>query len=129
MKAPIVVTHIAPLVPAVLVVLSSLGGCRESRDLSGIPETRFVAVMADLKRVHDANGVDSARRAFQRDSILQSRGLTAARLREAAEELAENPARAQTIWQAIQRRANATNAVRVTPPGAAAVAPPPATSK
>ena len=126
MKAPIVVTHIAPLV---LVMLASLGWCRQSRDLNGIPEPRFVSVMADLKRVHDANGVDSARRAFQRDSILQSRGLTAARLRAAAEELAENPARAQTIWQAIQRRANATNAVRVTPPGAAAVAPPPATSK
>ena len=105
MKSPIVLTHVVPLV---LVVLASVAGCQRSRDLNGVAETKFVAVMADLKRVRDKPGVDSARRAFQRDSILQSRGLTPAQLEGAAKQLAQNPARAQTVWQAVERRANDT---------------------
>ena len=111
MKAPLVLTHVVPLV---LVVLGSAAGCRRPRDLNGIPETKFVAVMADLKRVRDTPGLDSSRRALQRDSILQSRGLTPAQLDKAARQLAQNPARAQTVWQAIERRANDTAATKPT---------------
>jgi len=113
MKAPLVLTHVVPLV---LVVLGSAVGCRRSRDLNGVPETEFVAVMADLKRVRDKPGLDSSRRAFQRDSILQRRGLTPGRLETAARQLAQNPARAQTVWQAIERRANDTLATKPADP-------------
>ena len=89
----------------VLVVLGPATGCRRSELATGISDSTYVAVMADLKRVHDAPGMDSAQRAARRDSILQGRGLTPAQLEAAARELAHNPARAQTVWQAVERRA------------------------
>jgi len=109
MKAPIVLTHVISLG---LMVLAPAAACQRSRDLNGVSETTFVSVMADLKRVRDRLGVDSSRRAFQRDSILQSRGLKPGQLEGAAKQLAQNPARAQTVWQAIERRANDSSAVK-----------------
>jgi hypothetical protein len=104
MHIAIVVRH---LVVAVLVVSAA---CRRGQPASSVSDSTFVAVMADLKRVHEATGLDSAQRATRRDSILQSRGLTAARLDSAARALARNPTRAQTVWQAIDRRAADTTA-------------------
>ena len=96
----------------VLVVVASVAGCERSQLATGVSDSTFVAVMAELKRVHDAPGVDSTRRAAQRDSILQRRGLTPAQLEAAAKRLAQNPARAQTVWQAVQRRANDTTKLK-----------------
>jgi hypothetical protein len=116
MRAPLVFTHVVPLV---LVMLGSAASCRRSRDLNGVSEPTFVAVMADLKRLRDKPGLDSGRRAFLRDSILQSRDLKAAQLEKAASQLAQNPARAQTVWQAIERRANDTLTTRPPAPPSA----------
>ena len=102
MEPPLVARHSLLLV---LVCLGSVAGCRRTQLATGVSDSAFVAVMADLKRVQDAPGVDSARRAARRDSILQSRGLTPAQLEAAARQLAQNPTRAQTVWQAIQQRA------------------------
>jgi len=92
-----------------LVILATLGtlntGCRREALSSGISDSTFVAVMADLKRLHDRPGVDSATRAARRTEILRSRGLTPAQLEAAARVLARNPTRAQTVWQAVDRRA------------------------
>ena len=108
MRAPIV----AHRVSLVLVVLASVTACQRSGLSNGVSDTKFVAVMAELKRVRDAPGLDSGRRAFKRDSILQSQGLTPAQLEAAARRLAQNPARAQTVWQAVERRANDTLAAK-----------------
>jgi hypothetical protein len=89
----------------VLLALAAGTGCQRSRSTNGVNDSTFVAVLADLKRVQEAPGMDSGRRAVLRDSILQSRGLTPAQLEEAAKQLATNPTRAQTVWQAVQRRA------------------------
>ena len=102
MRTPLVAN---PLVLMVLVALASTAGCRREQLATGISDSTFVAVMADLKRVHDTPGMDSAQRAARRDSILQGRGLTPAQLEAAARALAQNPARAQTVWQAVERRA------------------------
>jgi hypothetical protein len=99
---PLVARHALLLV---LVVLASAASCRRSQLTAGVSDSTFVAVMADLKRVQEATGLDSAGRAARRDSILQSRGLTPAELETVARELADNPTRAQTVWTAIQRRA------------------------
>jgi len=72
--------------------------------------------MAALKQVRDRPGLDSAQRTHSRDSILQKEGLTADRLQGAAKQLAQNPARAQTVWQAIERRANDTAVVKAPNP-------------
>jgi hypothetical protein len=110
--------RIAIVVRHVVVVLVVSAACRRGQPESSVSDSTFVAVMADLKRVNDAVGLDSAQRATRRDSILQSRGLTPARLDTAARALARNPTRAQTVWQAIDRRAaDTTAAVRPdTPP-------------
>lgn len=89
----------------VLVSLLAVTGCRRSQLADGVNDTVFVRVMSALKRVHDAPDLDSARRAVLRDSILQSQGLTPAQMEAAAAQLARNPQRAQTVWQAIERRA------------------------
>lgn len=92
--------------------IGATGACDESRIVEGVSDSVFVSTMADLKRAQTAIGLDSARRAALRDSILQGRGLTPAQLEHAARVLAENPARAQAIWQAIERRAADTAQVR-----------------
>jgi len=109
MKALIVRTHLLPFSMMVLVALTA---CRGSSDLNGVSETKFVAVMAALKQVRDKPGLDSSRRAKSRDSILQKEGLTPAQLEGAALQLAQNPTRAQTVWEAVERRANDTSAAR-----------------
>jgi hypothetical protein len=109
MKALLVRTHVVSLAVMVLV---ALGACRRSRDLNGVSETKFVAVMAALKQVRDRPGLDSVHRKASRDSILQKEGLTPAELEAAAMKLAQNPARAQTVWQAVEQRANDTSVAR-----------------
>src|SRR5689334_24895870 len=109
MIALLVRTHVVSFSVMVLAAFSACGG---SRDLNGVSETRFVAVMAALKQVRDRPGLDSLRRKASRDSILQKEGLTPAQLEGAAMKLAQNPARAQTVWQAVEQRANDTSAVR-----------------
>ena len=89
----------------VCVLLAAVTGCQPSRGADGVSDTTFVTVMAALKNVHDAPGMDSATRAFKRDSILQRKGLKPAQLEAAARRFAQNPARAQTVWQAVERRA------------------------
>ena len=103
MELPLVARH---SLLVVLIGLGSAAGCRRSELATGVSDSAFVAVMADLKRVQDAPGIDSAQRAARRDSVLQSRGLTPAQLEAAALQLARNPGRAQTVWQAIQQRAS-----------------------
>jgi hypothetical protein len=109
MTALLVRTHV---VSFSLMVLAAFSACGRSRDLNGVSETKFVAVMAALKQVRDRPGLDSARRAASRDSILQKEGLTPAQLEGAARRLGQNPARAQTVWQAVEQRANDTTRVR-----------------
>ena len=101
MEPPLVARHVLLLV---LVSLASASGCRRPQPASLVSDSVFVAVMADLKRVQDAPGMDSAQRVARRDSILRSRALTPAQLEAVARQLAHNPARAQTVWQAIERR-------------------------
>src|SRR5688572_21376308 len=101
MRTPLVASHVLLVV---LVAVGTAAGCRRSQLASGVSDSTYVAVMADLKRVQNALGLDSTQRAARRDSILQGRGLTPAQLQAAARELAQNPSRAQTVWQAIERR-------------------------
>ena len=109
MKALLVRTHV---VSFSVIVLGAFSGCGRSRDLNGVSEAKFVAVMAALKQVRDRPGLDSLHRAASRDSILQKEGLTPAQLEGAARQLGQNPARAQTVWQAVEQRANDTATVR-----------------
>ena len=110
MTPPFVVRHVVLL--GVVCALAS--GCRDSTLATGVSDSTFVAVMAELKRAHSAPGLDSAGRDARRKAILQGRGLTPAQLESAAAQLAKNPTRAQAVWQAIERRG--VDTVTKTPP-------------
>ena len=111
---------------SILTALILLGAsCRREPGSGGISDSTFVAVMAELRRVHNTAGLDSAQRAARRTQILQTRNLTPAQLEVAAKLLAQNPTRAQTVWQAVEKRAADTTAApgadiprTVAPPGA-----------
>lgn len=76
--------------------------------MSGVTDSTFVATMTALNRIDVDEALDSARRVSARDSVLQSRDLTAAQLEAAARALADDPDRAYTVWQRIVRNAETT---------------------
>jgi hypothetical protein len=84
--------------------LALAAGCRSAEIVDGVSDSAFVATLAALRRVQSQSGLDSARRTVLRDSILQSRGLTAEALERAASALAESPSRAQRVWRAVERK-------------------------
>ena len=71
--------------------------------MAGVTDSTFVATMTALTRINADSSLDSARRAVARDSLLQSRDLTAATLERAARALANDPDRALALWQRIAK--------------------------
>ena len=84
-------------------VLSGLVGCRQGEIVAGVTDSSFVATMTALARINEDENRDSARRVIARDSLLQSRDLTAAQLERAARALANDPDRALALWQRIMK--------------------------
>lgn len=93
-----------------------------ARGGSAVGDSTFVAVMAELRQVQGEAG-DSTSRAARRARVLQSRGLTAASLEQAARDIAADPARANRIFQAIARKTVDAATPGVTPGPAAAPGP------
>ena len=91
-----------------LLAFTFAGGCRSAEIVEGLSDSTYVATIAALRRVQQASP-DSVRRTRLRDSILQSRGLTAGELERAARVLADDPARAQRLWQAIEQKMSDTS--------------------
>ena len=77
--------------------------CDGGQRLSGISDSTFVRVMAELRTIQGQPWTDSTRKAAAIDSVLQSRGLTPEELEEAARGLADDPERAVEIWRSIDR--------------------------
>lgn len=88
-------------------VLSGLVGCRQGEIVAGVTDSAFVATMTALTRINADSSLDSARRAVARDSLLQSRDLTAAKLERAARALANDPDRALALWRRIAKESPA----------------------
>ena len=85
-------------------MLCGLSACRGGPLGGGLSDSTFVAVMTGLRRVNTAEGLDSARRVRARDSVLQSRDLTAAQLERAARAIGDDPDRALAVWQQILKQ-------------------------
>ena len=88
----------------------SVAACGGGELAPGVRDTTFVAAMAELERIDAAAGMDSAGRQAARAVALQRRGLTQARLEQAAATLASDPERALELFRAIERRANGDTA-------------------
>ena len=89
--------HVAALVMA-------LGACARGESSTGVSDSTFVATMAELRKIQEDPALDSAARDSARTRVLQSRGLTASTLEQAARALAKNPARAAEVVQEIDRQ-------------------------
>jgi hypothetical protein len=85
-------------------VLCGIAACRPGGLAGGMSDSTFVAVMSALRKVNTAEGMDSARRVIARDSVLQSRDLTAETLERAARDIGADPDRAVGVWQEILKR-------------------------
>ena len=92
------------IVGRALLVLAGLAACRRAELPGGMSDSAFVATMAELRRVNEDRAVDSAARARRREAVLLRRRVTPEQLEQAAEVLANDPARASAVWQAIDRR-------------------------
>ncbi len=84
-------------------VLSVLVGCKQGEIVSGVTDSTFVETIVALRLINIDPALDSARRAAARDSLLQSRDLTAETLEAAARGLADDPDRAFALWQRIAK--------------------------
>ena len=84
-------------------VLSVMVGCRQGEIVSGVTDSTFVETVVALRLINVDPALDSARRAAARDSLLQSRDLTAETLEAAARALAGDPDRAFALWQRITK--------------------------
>ena len=99
-------------VVAALLFLPVFGiACRSTTIAEGVTDSTFAAVLGDLRRIPSARGPDSTRSRASRDSVLRRYGIPAATLERVAARLSDDPVRAQRIWEAIQRRAEAGRAV------------------
>ena len=85
-------------------MLGGIVACRPDGVAGGMSDSTFVAVTSALRKVNTAEGLDSARRAVVRDSVLQSRDLTADALERAARDIGADPDRALAVWQQIMKR-------------------------
>jgi hypothetical protein len=81
--------------------------CRQRELAAGISDSTFVQTMVELQQVGENRALDSAAAAAARTRVLRARGVTAARLEEAAARLATDPDRAAALLQAIEQRAHA----------------------
>lgn len=102
------------ILSAAALALLVAAGCR-SRDLvRGVPDSTFVATIADLRRVPQLAPADSGRRQALRDSIMRAHRVTQDQLDAAARILAERPSRAKSVWDAIDAKSGVSSASTTT---------------
>ena len=88
-----------------IVLVMALSACERGESPTGMSDSTFVATMAELRKIQEDPTLDSAAQAAARTHVLQSRGLTPEELERAARSLADDPARAAEVVQAIDRQA------------------------
>ena len=88
-----------------IVLVMTLAACKGGESSTGMSDSTFVATMAELQKIQEDPLLDSAAQAAARTRVLQSRGLTPEELERAARALADDPAHAAEVVQAIDRQA------------------------
>src|SRR5690349_10220473 len=86
-------------------LVCSFAACSRGVIADGVSDSAFVGAMAELQRIESTPGLDSTQRDAARRKALQGRGLTQAQLEHAAAALADDPARAKRLFEAVARRA------------------------
>src|SRR5215207_4524421 len=88
-------------VPHVALILAlGASGCQGRDIVAGIDDSTFVRTMTALRRIQvDSTIADSAARAAARAAALKRHGVTAEQFERAAQALADDPERAQALFQ------------------------------
>jgi hypothetical protein len=85
----------------------------------GMTDTLFVKTMVRLRKINGDSSIDSLGRDSARKLVLRQQGVTVARLDTAAKLLSKQPARAESVWKAIEEqmhpRPPAPPAIKPTP--------------
>ena len=76
-------------------------GCRRDPIFKEMSDSTYIRTMVALRKL-PIGPADTVPRARQRDSILKAFGVTAAQLEAIAIRLSDDPARAATIFRAIE---------------------------
>lgn len=87
----------------------ALAGCRRDRSADlGIPDTTFVATLADLRHAESDTSLDANMRDSTRRMILRRHKVTSVQLEHAARKLAQSPTRASDLWRKVENPARVT---------------------
>ena len=70
----------------------------------GMTDTLFVKTMVRLRKINGDSSIDSVGRDSARRTVLRQQGVTVGRLDTAAKLLAGQPARAESVWKAIEEQ-------------------------
>jgi len=93
----------------ILLVGLALAGCRRDRSADlGIPDTTFVATLADLRQTESDTSLDANMRDSTRRMILRRHKVTSVQLEHAARNLAQSPTRASDLWRKVENPARVT---------------------
>ena len=93
----------------ILLVGLALAGCRRDRSADlGIPDTTFVATLADLRHTESDTSLDANMRDSTRRMILRRHKVTSVQLEHAARNLAQSPTRASDLWRKVENPARVT---------------------
>ena len=87
-----------------LMLACAVVGCARGDIVPGVSDSTFVYTMAELRRA-EGSTTDSAALGAARKRILQQRGLTVEVMDRAARALANDPARATALFDAIEKHA------------------------
>lgn len=98
------------ILPSAALALLVAAGCRSRDIVRGVPDSTFVATIAELRRVPQLAPADSGRRQTLRDSIMRVHRVTREQLDAAARTLAERPSRAKSVWDAIDAKSGVSSA-------------------
>ena len=103
LPSPVTLLAVKHRVPIVVigVLLVATTSCRRDPVFADMSDSTFVRTMIALRKL-PVSPADTALRARQRDSILDSMGVTAAQVESTAVRLASDPALAARIWRAIE---------------------------
>ena len=93
----------------IILVGLALAGCRRDRSADlGIPDTTFVATLADLRHTESDTSLDANMRDSTRRMILRRHKVTSVQLEHAARNLAQSPTRASDLWRKVENPARVT---------------------
>jgi hypothetical protein len=95
-----------------LILALGASGCQGREIVSGVDDSTFVRTMAALRQVQGDSTIGDSIRRVRRDSVLRRNRVTADQLERAARALADDPPRAEALFQALNRTTGTADTAR-----------------